>query len=123
MPVSTNKKTTAKAAPKKKGSRAALEQKALEGRGHEVLKYLKKRGVIDLADDSLLHLSWLWLYCDPKRELTIDEFMDLTEEQIHDRFNDLKSKNHLQKLDDFKRVIELYGIEEGNVQVPYRYAL
>ena len=121
MPVSTNKTRTTKAAPKRKESRAALEQKALEGRGHEVLKYLKSRGVVHLTDDNLLHLSWLWLYCDPKRELTIDEFMDLTEKQIHDRFNSLKSKNHLQKLNDFKKVIELYALEEGSVQVPYRY--
>ena len=121
MPVSTNKRSTKKAAPKKKESRAALEQKALEGRGHEVLKYLKQHGVTHLTDDNLLHLSWLWLYCDPKRELTIDQFMELTEKQIHDRFNNLKSKNHLQKLNDFKKVIELYVLEEGTVQVPYRY--
>ena len=122
MPVSTNKSTKTKAAPKRKESRAALEQRALEGRGHEVLKYLRNRGVVDLADDNLLHLSWLWLYCDPKRELTIDEFMDLTEKEIHDRFESIKSKNHLQKLNDFKKVIELYALEDGEVQIPYRYA-
>ena len=120
MPVTTNKRTTTKAAQKKE-TRAALEQKALERRGHEVLNYLRKYDLTNLADDNLLHLSWLWLYCDPKRELTIDEFMDLTEKQIHDRFNSLKSKNHLQKLNDFKKVIELYALEEGSVQVPYRY--
>ena len=124
MPVTTkNKSIKTKATPKKKESRVALEQRALEGRGHEVLRYLKQYDLTNLADDNLLHLSWLWLYCDPKKELSIEQFMELTEAQIHDRFNNLKSKNHLQKLNDFKKVIELYALIEGEVQVPYRYGV
>ena len=122
MAISSDRSKQSKAVRKKKGSRAALEQQALEGRAHELLRYLKKNNVEMMNDTTFLYLSWLWLYCDPKKELTISEFMDLTEPQMHERFDNLKSKKHLQKLIDFEKVIELYGIQDNEVSVPYRYA-
>ena len=48
--------------------------------------------------------------------------MELTIDQINDRFNNLKSKGHLKKLTDFNKVVELYGLQDGKIQVPHRYA-
>ena len=123
MAVSTRKVTKELAVRDPKMSRAALEQKALEGRGRDLYKYLIKNKVLGVNDETFLYLSWLWLYCDPKKELTIDQFMELTEQEMHDRFDNLKSKAHLKKLDSFKKVTELYGIEDGEASVPHRYAL
>ena len=123
MAISSDRSRQKKAARKSNESRAALEQKALEGRAHELLRYLKKNNVEAMNDLTFLRLSWLWLYCDPKKELVIDEFMNLTESEIHERFDNLKSKGHLQKLISFEKVIELYGIEDNEVAVPYRYAV
>ena len=123
MAISSDRSKQTKAARKDKESRAAMEQKALEGRAHELLRYLKKTNMEVMNDLTFLRLSWLWLYCDPKKELSIDEFMNLTEDQIHERFDNLKSKNHLQKLISFEKVIELYAFENEEVAVPYRYAV
>ena len=122
MAISSDRSKQAKTARKSNKSRAAIEQTALEGRGIELLRYLKKNNVKIMNDTTFLYLSWLWLYCDPKRELTVSEFMDLTEPQMHERFDSLKSKGHLKKLINFEKVIELYGIEDNEVAVPYRYA-
>ena len=124
MPISsTRTRQITQAARDKKMSRAAKEQQALEGRGRDIYRYLKKRELTAFVDENLLYLSWLWLYADPKRELTVDQFMDLTEPEVHDRFDKLKSKNHLQVLTDFKKVVDLYAMEDGAVEVPHRYAL
>ena len=127
MAKTTARNKQAKAAPDKNKSRAAKEQQALEGRGRDIYKYLismvKQGDGLFISDLDFLYLSWLWLYCDPKRELNIEQFMELTEPQIHERFDKLKSKNHLQKLDTFEKVIHLYAAEDGEVEVPYRYAI
>lgn len=127
MPKTTTRNKQTSAAPDKSKSRAAREQQALEGRGRDIYKYLikmtKHEKDLFITDLEFLHLSWLWLYADPKRELTVDEFMELTEAQIHERFDKLKSKKHLQKLDTFEKVIHLYAAEDGEAEVPYRYAV
>ena len=127
MPKTTLRSKKKTAAPDKTKSRAAREQQALEGRGRDIYKYLismvnQGEGLF-ISDLDFLHLSWLWLYCDPKRELDVKQFMDLTESQIHKRFDNLKSKNHLQKLDTFEKVIHLYAAEDGEAEVPHRYAV
>ena len=86
MPISSSTTKTKKAARKNKDSRAAIEQSALEGRGHDLYRYFMKYEMGGLDDLTLLHLSYLWLYCDPKKELTVDQFLDMTEDQIHERF-------------------------------------
>lgn len=123
MAISSSKTKKNGAASKTKLSRAALEQKALEGRGGEVYRYFLKYELNDLNDMTLLYLSWIWMYCDPKKELTIDQFMDMTEPQIHDRFEKLSKKERLKVLDTFDAVIKLYGIEDDQIAVPYRYAV
>lgn len=127
MPKTTSRNKKNVAAPDKSKSRAAREQEALEGRGRDIYKYLismvRQNDGLFISDLDFLYLSWLWLYADPKRELTVDQFMELTEPQIHERFDKLKSKNLLQKLDTFEKVIHLYAAEDGEVEVPYRYAV
>ena len=123
MPVSSSRKGNKKSVNANKNeSRASLEQRALEGRGRDIYKYFRKNGIEHLADENLLYLSFLWLQSDPQRELSVDEFMELTPDQINDRFDKLKSKGHLKKLTDFNKVVELYALQDGKVQVPHRYA-
>ena len=122
MAISSDLSKKNKVARKKNESRSNVEQRALEGRCSNIYKYLRERNVTP-DDLELLHLSWLWLYCDPRRELDVDKFMNLTESQIHDRFDGLKSKNHIKKLISFEKVIELYAVEDNCVKVPYRYAV
>ena len=114
MPVSSSRKENKKSLSSNNNeSRAALEQRALEGRGRDIYKFFRKFNLTHLADENLLYLSFLWLQCDPKRELSVDEFMELTIDQINERFNNLKSKGHLKKLTDFNKVVELYGLQDG----------
>ena len=122
MAISSNLSKKNKVARKKSESRSSVEQKALEGRATDIYRYLSSKDVTP-DDLELLHLAWLWMYCDPKRDLNIDQFMDMTEDQIHDRFDGLKSKNHIKKLINFEKVIELYAVEDNCVKVPYRYAV
>ena len=107
MAISSNLSKKNKVARKKSESRSSVEQKALEGRATDIYRYLSSKDVTP-DDLELLHLAWLWMYCDPKRDLNIDQFMDMTEDQIHDRFDGLKPKNHIKKLINFEKVIELY---------------
>ena len=95
MAISSSLSKKNKVGSKKSSSRTSIEQQALEGRGRKIYKYFKKMDV-NLEDMSLLYLSWLWMYCDPNRDLSVDEFMEMTEDQIHERFDDLKSKGHIQ---------------------------
>ena len=120
--MAINSKGTKKNGAASRLSRAALEQKALEGRGGDVYRYFKKFNLPNLNDITLLHLSWLWIYCDPKKELTVDAFMDMTEKEVHDRFENLSEKERLKVLNTFDQVIKLYAVEDECVSVPYRYA-
>ena len=122
MAISSDLSKKNKVARKKNESRSSMEQRALEGRCIDIYRYLNERHVTP-DDLELLRLAWLWLYCDPKRDLNIGNFMDLTESEMHDRFDGLKSKNHIRKLISFEKVIELYAVEDNCVKVPYRYAV
>ena len=123
MPISTSRKDNKKKITANGNeSRAALEQKALEGRGRDIYKYIRKHGFNNFDDENLLYLSYLWLACDARRELSVDEFMSLTIDQIKERINKLKTKNHLQKLTSFDKILELCAVKDNEVEVPYRYA-
>ena len=123
MAISSGSTKRNGAAPKTKLSRAALEQKALEGRGGEIYRYFQKYPENNLDDMTLLYLSWMWLRCDPKKELTIDEFVDMTDAEVEKHAEKVADKEYLKVLNDFDQVIKLYGAEDGEISVPYRYAL
>ena len=125
MPVSSGRKknTKKKVVRDNNKSRATIEQEALEGRGREIYRYLKKNYFVDLVDKHLLYIAFLWLYSDPKKELSVEEFMDLTEPEIHARFDRLSTKSHLQVLSSFEKVIDLYAIEDNSLEAEIRYAI
>ena len=124
MPVSSGrKKTKKKSARDNNKSRATIEQDALEGRGREIYRYLKKNYFVDLVDKHLLYIAYLWLYSDPKKELSVEEFMALTESEIHARFDKLNTKSHLKILTSFEKVIDLYAIEDSSMEAKIRYAI
>ena len=69
MAISSDLSKKNKVARKKNESRSSVEQRALEGRGMDIYKYLSERHVTP-DDLELLHLAWLWLYCDRNVILT-----------------------------------------------------